>query len=499
VNLGRAFFAVAIVGAGGLFAACSGAAVSGPTPTPVPTGPCTLEIARHPLSVPPSGGRQFSVRPPPRAGADVYPGSIEVQYRPGAPSAQAEAHLASIGATPQQVQALPDWVAYKLPVGTDAIRESAAIRAMPGILYAGPARARYLESAVVPNDTEFGTNALATQPGGDTTTAVQWDMWRVNMIDAWGITEGSGSVRIGVIDTGYDVSAPDLDGKVDATAVFDNGNGQQATCAGVTVQDGDGHGTNVSGIAAAGTNNSLAVAGTGWNVHLVEVRVFPYPPAPGATSPPASTADVAAGIGWAVSKGAKVINLSLGGAPCPDDPMEEAAIESAIAAGVTVVAAAGNESANQIDAPACDPGVISVGASRLDDFTNINAPPLEEIATYSNFGPGLDVVAPGGEPTAAEIAACRDGSCDYLQWIFNLFSATGIGGGGSLAFFAGTSQATPHVSGIASLMYSRDSSITPAAVKLLFDTPANNDDICSRCAQEGHGRVNGFKLLSVTP
>jgi len=438
------------------------------------------------------------MRPPSRAGTDLYPGLIEVRYRTTARSPQAEAQLSRIGASSQESENLPGWVVYKLPAAADAVAESARVRALPGVSYAAPAHARYLESAIVPNDTEFGTNALATQPGGDTTNAVQWDMWRIDMPGAWGIAQGSG-VKIGVVDTGYDASAPDLNGKVDASAVFDSGAGQQATCAGITVQDGDGHGTNVSGIAAADTDNNLAVAGSGWYAQLVEARVFPYPPAPGSTSPPASTADVAAAIGWAVSKGVKVINLSFGGAPCPDDPLELAAVENAIAAGVTVVAAAGNESANHVDAPACDPGVVSVGASKLDDFTNPSSPPVEKVASYSNFGAGLDVVAPGGEPTAAEITACSAGTCDYQQWIFNLFSATGLGGGGSLAFFAGTSQATPHVSGIAALMYSKDSSLTPGAVKLLFDTPANNDDICSGCAAEGHGRVNAFKVLSAAP
>jgi subtilisin family serine protease len=471
----------------------------GVTPTPAPTGPCTQDILRRLL--PASGilSHQFAVREAQRTGSDTYPGLIEVRYRSSLRSQQAEAHLSSIGATAQPQERLAGWVVYKLPPRADPIAEASFVGTMPGVAYAGPAHARYLESAVVPDDTEFGTNALATQPGGDTTTAVQWDMWRTDMIDAWGITEGSGNIKIGIVDTGFDASAPDLDGKVDTSAVFDSGTGRQATCSGVTIQDFDGHGTNVSGIAAAATNNNLAVAGTGWYTKLVEVRVFPYPPGPSATSPPASTADIAAAIGWAVSKGVKVINLSLGGGTCPDDPMESAAVENAISAGVTIVAAAGNDGANHIVAPACDPGVVSVGASRLDDFSNALGPPVEGIASYSNFGPSLDIVAPGGGPSAQQIAACRTGTCDFLQWIFNLYSATGIGGGGSLALVAGTSAATPHVSGVAALMYAKNGSISPATVKGIFDNPSNNDDICSGCAQEGHGRLNAFKALTATP
>lgn len=487
------------VAAAAMSSACASNAFGGFVPTPAPTGPCTQETIRRPLSQSGTSSRYFAVREAPRAGSDIYPGVIEVRYRSGVGNQQAEVHLLSIGATPRVPAKIANWVVYKLPPRVDAIAEAAIVRAMPGVAYAGPAHARYIESAIVPDDTEFGTNALATQPGGDTATAVQWDMWRTDMVDAWGITEGSGNIKIGIVDTGFDASAPDLDGKVDTSAVFDSGTGRQATCSGVTIQDGDGHGTNVSGIAAAATNNNLAVAGTGWYTKLVEVRVFPYPPTPGATSPPASTADIAAAIGWAVSKGVKVINLSLGGGSCPDDPMELAAVENAIAAGITVVAAAGNDAANHIVAPACDPGVISVGASRLDDFSNTTAPPVEGIAAYSNFGPSLDMVAPGGGPTATEITACRAGACDYLQWIFNLYSATGIGGGGSLVFVAGTSAATPHVSGVAALMYAKNGSISPATIKGIFDNASNNDDICGGCAQEGHGRLNAFKALSATP
>ena len=491
-----------LIGAGSLVVACGGggSSMGGPTPPPVPTTPCISDTARQPLAATSFSLGRIGVRPPPRAGSDTYPGLIAVQYRSTARSPQAEARMSSIGARSQVSQYLPGWVIYKLPATADPIHEATLLRAMSGVASAEPVRARYLMAANVPNDTDLGTNALATQPGGDTTTPVQWDMWRTNMPLGWGITTGLATIRIAIIDTGYDATNADLAGKVDGSIVFDHGNGQAATCAGVTAQDHDGHGSNVSGIAAADTDNALGVAGTGWKVHLLEARVFPYPPTPTSSSPPASTADVAAGVNWAVANGAKVISLSLGGSTCPDDPVEATAIANAITAGVTVVAAAGNEGKNQIDAPACDPGVISVGASMLDDFTNTSNPPVEKIAAYSNFGAGLDVAAPGGAPTTTQQNACNANSanCDYLQWILNLFSSTAVGGGGDLALFAGTSQATPHVAGIAALMYSKDGSITPAAVKALFDTPLNEDDICSGCAGEGHGRVNANKLLTAT-
>src|ERR1700736_2987555 len=173
-------------------------------------------------------------------------------------------------------------------------------------------------------------------------------MTLTQMPGAWGITTGLASLRVAILDTGYDLGNPDLAGKVDLFAVFDKGDG--TVHAGASIQDCDGHGTDVSGIAAADTNNSTDVAGVGWDVHLIEARVFPQSASAGASSQ-----DIASAINWAVTNGAKVINLSLGSAG-PDNVFEEPAVSAALTAGVVVVAATGNDGKNLVDYPAARPG-----------------------------------------------------------------------------------------------------------------------------------------------
>ncbi|MBV8081987.1 MAG: S8 family serine peptidase, partial [Candidatus Eremiobacteraeota bacterium] len=262
------------------------------------------------------------------------------------------------------------------------------------------------------------------------------------------------------------------------------------------VQDYDGHGTNTSGIAASVTENSTRFAGTSWNSNLIEVRVFPTPSGANPT-PSASSVDVAAGINWAVLKGANVISLSLGGQnPCDGD--QGPAIANAVAAGVVVVAAAGNEGSTSIDDPANCPGAIAVGASALDDITN-PAAPKETIASYSNSAPNntWGVVAPGGDPSVAQQSCNPVPPCDYLQWVANAYSTTAFGGGSTGAFVAGTSQATPHVAGIIALMKAKDAALTPASATSIIE--ANTDQIRSAGTRQGFGRVNAIKALTATP
>ena len=408
-------------------------------------------------------------------------GKILVRFPSPAVGSQAAGSLAALGARQASAFNANAEATFEIPSGLDPPVTAASLRKMPGIVDARPLVARYLQD-VTPNDPDYGN-------------VKQWDMFAINMHCAWGVTLGSPSILIGVIDTGADLTHPDLVSKIVKSAAFVNGNGTQATPP-ATAQDNDGHGTNVSGIAAADTNNLIDVAGTGFNVRLLEARVFPYA-SPSAT-PLASDLDVAAGITWAVSNGAKVVNLSLGGS-CPDPP-EASAIAAAIAAGVVVVAASGNtlpQGTATLDCPAADTGVIAVGASALHDTTkNTPSTAKEVIASYSNFGTGLAVVAPGGDPDAAQIA-CTTSSCiDFLQWILNLYSITAPPGGDTLALFAGTSQATPHVSGIAALMASKNPAISPASVKSILESTADN--ICS-CVKQGSGRVNAIKALIATP
>jgi subtilisin family serine protease len=331
---------------------------------------------------------------------------------------------------------------------------------------------------------------------------------------AWGYTHGSSSINLAIIDTGADLTSPDLSSKVTYEVAWVTGESPYPNHAAGAAQDEDGHGTNVSGIAGADTNNTFGVAGTGFNSSLQEYRIFPVPQPTCYTSCSgygASTADEASAIYDAIAHNARVINLSLGSCQgnTGPDPTEFDAVETAISKGVTVVAAAGNErsgggsgscgTANSIDFPGAYPGVIAVGATSLKDPTPSNPDPdtsVEYVASYSNSGPGLAVVAPGGDPTGSS-------DNDPLNWITNLYSTTiadpsqrfcssNPPNSPCLAEFAGTSQATPHVTGLVGLMLARGGALSPARIKSILEATADNIND----PNQGFGRVDGYRALA---
>ncbi|MBV9438590.1 MAG: S8 family serine peptidase [Candidatus Eremiobacteraeota bacterium] len=344
------------------------------------------------------------------------------------------------------------------------------------------------------------------------------DQWYLNADGfpyAWSYTTGT-SATIAVIDTGVDVNNTDLSAKV----VF-----QEKVLGGKvssTQIDTNGHGTNVASIAAAATNNATGFAGAGYDVKLMAFDIFSD-----ATSSSdqqnGDTGDEAIAIGDAVAHGADVINLSLGAAEDAGgngyDQGEHDAIEAAIAANVTVVAAAGNDADGSesgtphtdLDYPAAYDGVIAVGASALDDknsgtYTNAT----EVVADYSQYGPGLGVVAPGGRPCIGQggTGSCND--TDLLHWIWNYSSTTAAYppdqctyANGTLpktptnctALFAGTSQATPQVSAAAALLVALAGGhrpLKPAQIAQILESTADNIND----PHQGHGRLNAYRALA---
>lgn len=272
-----------------------------------------------------------------------------------------------------------------------------------------------------------------------------------NVLPAWNVTEGSGVV-VAVVDTGVDLSHPDLTGRlwINSDEVCGNGadddaNGFVDDCRGWDFAMGDAdpgddrgrpasdHGTHVAGIIAAG-RNGVGIAGVAPQTTIMPVKVSRSSDGlfPGSA--------IYAGILYAVDNGARVINMSFGtgvGIPRTSMGLQERAIQYAISNGVTLVAAAGNAGIDIGVSPVWPaafssfyPGLVTVGATTNSDAR----------ASFSCFGSPVNIYAPG-------------------QMVLSTLPAGGYG------FKSGTSMATPVVAGAAAAVIASGAATTPAAVR----------------------------------
>jgi hypothetical protein len=284
--------------------------------------------------------------------------------------------------------------------------------------------------------------------------AKQWALEKVNAPGAWSLSTGR-DIVIAVVDTGVDLDHPDLSPKVLVDRDWDFVNDDDSA------NDDHGHGTHVAGIAAAATDNEIGVAGMGWNATILPLKVL----SPGADGSATGTArDIADAIRYAADQGADVINLSLGGeAPCKW-PVDEA-VEYAHSKGAVLVAASGNNGGATEMFPANCDHVLGVAATDYDDA----------IAYYSNYGTHVSVAAPGG------------GSGN------DIYSTVTAGGYG---YNIGTSMATPHVSGLAALLFARYPTYSPEQVaSAILDNAVDLGD-AGWDEHFGCGRIDAYRALS---
>jgi subtilisin family serine protease len=309
---------------------------------------------------------------------------------------------------------------------------------------------------------------LAAAPAGaaDPRRGEQWNLDLIEADAAHAVTTGAGAV-VAVVDSGVQAGHPDLAGRI--------GPGYDIVGHDTTPQDGDGHGTHVTGIIGAASGNGVGIESVAPGATLMPVRVL-------GDDGSGTVDDVARGIDWAREHGADVINLSLGSdvpliGAAGGDPTD-AAIRRAIAAGIVVVAAAGNNGVPVCEQPAASDGLLCVGA--VDK--------RRQRSFFSSFGRGLGLVAPGG--AGASAAGPQVGE-DVLSTY----------AGSTYRELAGTSQAAPHVSGVAALLVSRGVR-GQAAVKRLLATatdlgaPGNDSEygaglVDARAAVAGLGGGSG--------
>ena len=278
-----------------------------------------------------------------------------------------------------------------------------SIQGNPLISYVEPDYLVFIQT--IPNDPEYYR---------------QWNLELLDLSMTWNSYRGSGDVIVAVLDTGILDKHPDLQGNIIAGYDFIDHDHEP-----IDTDPEFSHGTHVAGIIGALTNNRLGVAGINWQVKIMPVRII-GPDGSGNYS------NLIAGIYWAVDHGANIINLSLAGTANSTSLKE--AIDYAIKQGVTVVAAAGNNGTTPILYPARYSEVISVGAIG----------PTSRRAYYSNYGPNLDLVAPGGD----------DSVFPFPNTILSTAGYMGQSQKHQYTWAQGTSMATPHVSGLIALLYS---------------------------------------------
>ncbi|HUW12075.1 MAG TPA: S8 family peptidase [Anaerolineae bacterium] len=298
-----------------------------------------------------------------------------------------------------------------------------------------------------------------------------WGGYLLNMEmeAAWTLSRGDPSVVIAIIDTGIDFGHSDLapgiwanQDEIAGNGLDDDDNGyvDDVTgwdfCFGNNLpQDLHGHGTHVSGIAAARINNGLGVAGVAGEAAIMPLGIF-HPQGFG------TYADLIEAIIYATDNGARVINMSLGAVSYSRG--EEAAVNYAWEHGVLLVAAAGNNDNDAMHYPAQHDNVLAVSAVTASDSRS----------SFSTYGDFVDLSAPGSSIISSRV-------------------------GNGYGLMNGTSMAAPHVAGLAALIFSRNPSLTNGEVRQILESTADDLGEAGWDRFYGHGRVNGRRALEATP
>ena len=271
----------------------------------------------------------------------------------------------------------------------------------------------------------------------------QWGLTKIGAPQAWDVTTGSSDLIIAIVDSGIDLDHPDLSGKIIPGYDYVNGD---------WVPDDDyGHGTHVAGIAAAWTNNGQGVAGVSWGARLMALKVLN-------AGGSGSYADVASAVTYAANHGAKIINLSLGGDY--DSQTLHDAVVYAHNAGCVLAAATGKDGRSVVPYPAKYAEALAVAATDSND----------QRAWFSNYGPEVDVAAPGVR-------------------IYSTYLSDGY------TYMDGTSMATPHVAGLAALIWSAYPSYTNDQVEGRIEMTALDLGAPGWDLYYGHGRIDAHVAL----
>jgi thermitase len=333
-------------------------------------------------------------------------------------------------------------------------------------------------SEVVPEATVATTAALApaerTAPPSDPGFPSQWGLVKIKAPEAWDISMGNPAISVAIIDEGNDLSHEDMVYKTPGYDAYDGDDNPSP-------QPQDGHGTSCGGIAAARANNGKGGAGVAPNSKVLPVRIAK---GVGGGFWDTTSAKVADGIRKAVDRGADVLSNSYSVAPSTvvTNAFIYAQTNGRGGRGCPIAAATGNADIRGVIYPArLSPtirGFLAVGASNEWDQRKSKTSLDGETWWGSNYGPEVDVVAPGVHIYTTDITG-----------------AAGYGGGNYVTNFNGTSSATPHVAGLMALILSVDPDLRSWEVEDIVKLTADDLGAGGRDEHFGFGRINARRAL----
>lgn len=353
------------------------------------------------------------------------PGRLLVGFKAGVPESQADAVVQGLRGSHKQIPGTSVKV-VSLPPNANENAFANAFKNLPEVDFVEFDEIVPVSATVTPNDPGYAT----------------WQSYLSQMSApaAWSSTTGSHSVVIAIIDTGVDGTHEDLASKMVAGWNIYGNNSDTS--------DVYGHGTSVAGAAAAATNNGKGGAGVCWQCPIMPIRISD-------TKGNASYSNMASGITWAASHGAKVANLSYEASA--SSTVAQAA-QAFVNAGGVLTVAAGNEGI--FISSADSPSIVTVGG-----VTSANS-----LYSWSNYGNVLDLVAPG---------------CVYTTMLGNTYGAG-----------CGTSFAAPLVAGVAALMFSANPSLTPASVIGMLKQSADDLGAAGWDTYFGSGIVDASRAVT---